>query len=160
MFSQTWSSWDWDNIATHHHTAEDWYYWDQCILAYFSPFEYTKIVKPDRAKQVLAIWKDVLARVKEYIRFNNLEYRWKFLIDELFVLSNEVELISNELDTNVSQNNLKKFYNIQLKAFTLKERITESEVFAKYLKHKEMNQYRNKGKNQKNDININNSSDF
>ena len=85
---------------------------------------------------------DLLNDIKDYASDQQLEMKWKLALDSHKAFGDILSDIKADLDKTVRAAQPKDLMKIQQRASDLKIQIEDSEVFSKYLVHKEMTRLR------------------
>ena len=76
--------------------------------------------------------------IRDYIPSHQLELTWRLALDQLKQFEFDLSHIKTDLKNAIDTANLKDLTQIQQRASDLKTQIKDSEVFMKYLVHKEL----------------------
>ena len=76
--------------------------------------------------------------IKDYIPAHQLELTWRLALDQLKQFETNLSNIKTDLKNAIDAANPKDLTQIQQRALDLKTHIKDSEVFSKYLMHKEL----------------------
>ena len=95
---------------------------------------------------------DLLNDIKDYASDQQLEMRWKLALDNHKAFEDILSNIKADLDKTVKAAQPKDLMEIQQRASDLKMQIEDSEVFSKYLVHKEMTKLRFKDADKQNEL--------
>ena len=134
------------NKIKFYNNNEDCYYWRKWAIYMFKEGEWEKIGNLDTLNELLDLNKSLLDGIYEYVIDEHLEIKWSLAFEQHKIFNEELKRIDRELGDVLSTNKLKDIAKIQQSASALKLKITESEIFSKYLMHKEMNKHRERGK--------------
>ena len=85
---------------------------------------------------------DLLDDIKDYASDQQLEMKWKLALDNHKAFEDILSDIKSDLEKTIRSAQLKDLIEIQQRASDLKMQIEDSEVFSKYLVHKEMTRLR------------------
>ena len=126
------------NAITHYHNIEDRYYCEHCVLVICNSNECEPLGSVKAANILTNFWQDILDEIKDYIPAHQLELTWRLAFDQLKQLEADLSHIKTDLKNVIDNANLKDLTQIQQRASDLKTQIKDSEVFSKYLVHKEL----------------------
>ena len=76
--------------------------------------------------------------IRDYISSQKLEMTWRLAHDQLKKLEVDLSNIKTDLKNAIDTANPKDLIQIKQRGLDLKEQIKDSEVFSKYLEHKEL----------------------
>ena len=140
------------NPITHHHSIDDSYLCEHCVLVLWNPDE-CKPLGSVASTQILAhLCQNLLNDIKDYASDQQLEMRWKLALDNHKAFEDILSDINADLDKTVKAAQPKDLINIQQRASNLKMQIEDSEVFSKYLVHKEMTRLRFRDADKENEL--------
>ena len=142
MIGHRWGTMDCLNKIKYHNELEDSFYCKHWTIHMFKKGEWAKIGNIGTIKQLLSLSKSMLDELHGYIIDNQLEIKWSLVLDQHKIFFDELMTANQDLDNILKVDKIKDLAKIQQKSSNLKSRITESEVFMKYLLHKEMNKHR------------------
>ena len=97
---------------------------------------------------------DLLNDIKDYASDPQLEMRWKLALDNHKAFEDILSYIKADLDKTVKAAQPKDLMEIQQRALDLKMQIEDSEVFSKYLVHKEMTRLRFRDTDKENELSL------
>ena len=106
----------------------------------FNPKDLTKIGDVAVIRQMIKLSKNLLENVRDYAIKEQLTQKWKEALEKLPIFDVELRSIKDDYESALIAEKLKDFDAIQHRFINLKLDITESEVYKKYLFHKEMNE--------------------
>ena len=130
------------NFITHHHLIDDRYLCENCVLILWNPNEWRLLGSVPSAKVLISLCQDLLNDIKDYVSDQQLEMRWRLVLDHHKAFEDILSDIKSDLDKTVRAAQPKDLIGIQERASDLKMQIKDSEVFSKYLIHKEMTRLR------------------
>ena len=137
-----WETENWSNGITYYHPIENVYYCMNCNTYMYKTGEWERVGSIDESKQLLRLCKSLLEKLREYVKKEKLELKWNIYWDEEKVVQEKLNMIDSELNEVLKDGRLKDIAKIEKKAFSLKDQIISSELFSRYLIHKEMNTLR------------------
>ena len=76
--------------------------------------------------------------IRDYITSQKLEITWRYVLDQLKQFEAELSNIKTDLKSVIDESNPKGLIQIKQRGLDFKEQIKDSEVFSKYLVHKEL----------------------
>ena len=126
--------------AEYYSHSEDSYYCTSWTHAMFNPKDLTKIGDVAVIRQMIKLSKNLLKKVRDYAIKEQLTQKWKEALEKLPIFDVELRSIKDDYESALIAERLKDFDTIQQRFINLKLDITESEVYKKYLFHKEMNE--------------------
>ena len=126
--------------AKYYNHSEDSYYCTSWTHAMFNPKDLTKIGDVSVIRQMIKLCKNLLKKVRDYVSKEQLTHKWKEALEKLMIFDTELRSIKDDHESALITERLKDFDTIQQRSINLKLSITESEVYKKYLLHKEMNE--------------------
>ena len=144
------------NKIKYHNEQVDWYYCKNWTLYMFKEGECTKIADLGTTIELFALEKTILDEVHGYLINEELDTNWGLLLDQLKSFYEELKEINQEFEEVVNKGKLKDIFKIKQNVTSLKTKIIESDVFSKYLLHKEMNKHRLMGNIKEQDLLIDN----
>ena len=127
------------NKVDYYNKTEDSYYWENWAFCMFSRGEWERIGDQNVVNLMLDLWKHMLDSILNYTVEQQLESKWAYALDQLKVFVERRDGIEDELEDVITDGRFKDLADIQERVFDLKTQIVESEVYVKYLMHKEMN---------------------
>ena len=137
-----WETEDWSNGVMYYHPIENAYYCMNCNTYMYKSGEWERVGSIDESKQLLRLCKSLLEKLREYVKKEKLELRWSIYWDEEKVVQEKLKIIESELNEVLKDGRLKDIAKIEKNTFSLKDQIISSELFSRYLIHKEMNTLR------------------
>ena len=90
--------------------------------------------------------------IRDYIFDHKLELTWRLTLDQLKQLDADLSHVKTDLKNAIDAANPKYLTHIQQRALDLKTQIKDSEVFMKYLMHKELARLRFKDADKDNEL--------
>ena len=90
--------------------------------------------------------------IRDYIPAHQLELTWRLALDQLKQFEADLSHIKTDLKNAIDNANPKELTQIQQRASDLKTQIKDSEVFSKYLVHKELARLRFRDANKDNEL--------
>ena len=90
--------------------------------------------------------------IRDYIPAHQLELTWRLALDQLKQFEADLSHIKTDLKNAIDNANPKELTQIQQRASDLKTQIKNSEVFSKYLVHKELARLRFKDADKDNEL--------
>ena len=93
--------------------------------------------------------------IKDYVSDQQLEMKWRLILEQLKQFENNLSSIKIDLENTIKNAKPKDLMKIQRRASDLKAHIKDSEVFSKYLVHKEMNKLRFRNTEVENELFLN-----
>ena len=93
--------------------------------------------------------------IRDYVAAQKLEKIWRLALDQLKQFEADLSNIKTDLKNIIDEANLKDLIQIKQRGLDLKEQIKDSEVFSKYLVHKELARLRFKDAVKDNELLIN-----
>ena len=111
------------NKAEYYNNQEDSYYCTRWTYAMFNPKNLTKIGDVDVINLMIKIYLTLVKRVKDYVRKEQLNHKWKEALKQLNVFDDEVKWIKDELESILITERLKDLNSIQQRSINLKYKI-------------------------------------
>ena len=130
------------NPITHHHSIDDRYLCEHCVLVLWNPDECKQLGSVASVQILADLCQDLLNDIKDYASDQQLEMRWKLALDNHKAFEDILSDIKADLNKTIKAAQPKDLMNIQQRVSDLKMQIEDSEVFSKYLVHKEMTRLR------------------
>ena len=130
------------NEITHYHCAEDRYYCKHWVLVIYNQDECEPLSSIDTMNILTNLWRDILNNIKNYVSVHQLEIVWRYALDQLKQFEFDLSNINSDIKNLIDAAKLKDLIKIQRRASELKIQIKESEIFSKYLVHKELTKLR------------------
>ena len=93
--------------------------------------------------------------IRDYVSSQKLEMTWRLALDQLKQFEVDLSNIKTEIKNDIDAANPKNLIQIKQRGLDLKEKIKDSEVFSKYLMHKELARLRFRDANKDNELLIN-----
>ena len=116
----------------------------------------TKECKPlgsVRAANILTSFlQDILDEIRDYVSSQKLEKIWRLALDQLKQFEADLSNIKTDLKNAIDAENPKDLKQIKQRGLDLKEQIKDSEIFSKYLVHKELARLRFRDANKDNEL--------
>ena len=140
------------NPITHHHSIDDRYLCEHCVLVLWNPSEWRLLGSVSSIQILTDLCQDLLNEIKDYASDQQQEMRWKLALDNHKAFENILSDIKADLDKTVRAAQPKDLMKIQKRASDLKMQIEDSEVFSKYLVHKEMTRLRFRDTDKENEL--------
>ena len=140
------------NPITHHHSIDDRYLCEHCVLVLWNPSEWRLLGSVASVQILVDLCQDLLNDIKDYASGQQLEMRWKLALDNHKAFEDILSEIKVDLDKTVRAAQPKNLMEIQQRASDLKMQIEDREVFSKYLVHKEMTRLRFRDVDEENEL--------
>ena len=90
--------------------------------------------------------------IREYVAAQKLEKIWRLALDQLKQFEADLSNIKTDLKNAIDAENPKDLKQIKQRGLDIKEQIKNSEVFSKYLVHKELTRLRFRDANKDNEL--------
>ena len=90
--------------------------------------------------------------IREYVAAQKLEKIWRLALDQLKQFEADLSNIKTDLKNAIDSANPKDLKQIKQRGLDIKEQIKNSEVFSKYLVHKELTRLRFRNANKDNEL--------
>ena len=90
--------------------------------------------------------------IKDYVSSQKLEKIWRLTLDQLKQFEADLSSIKTDLKNAIDSANPKDLKQIKQRGLDIKEQIKNSEVFSKYLVHKELTRLRFRDANKDNEL--------
>ena len=140
------------NAITHYHNIEERYYWEHCVLVVCNSNECEPLGTVKAANILKNFLQDILDNIWDYIHAHQLELTWRLALDQLKQFEADLSHVKTDLKNAIDNANPKYLTQIQQRAMDLKTQIKDSEVFMKYLVHKELARLRFKDIDKDNEL--------
>ena len=126
------------NAATHFYSIEKCFYCEHCFLVMCNKNECEQLGSIQSTYILTDLWQDILANIKDYVSSNQLKKAWVQVLHQLKEFKADLSSIKSDLRNATDSPNPEDLIQIQWRASDLKMQIKNSEVFSKYLVHKEL----------------------
>ena len=143
------------NPITHHHSIDDRYLCEHCVLVLWNPNEWSLLGSVASVQILTNLCQDLLNDIKDYASDQQLEMKWKLALDNHKAFEDILSDIKADLEKTIKTAQPKDLMKIQQRASDLKIQIEDSEVFSKYLVHKEMARLRFRDTDKDNELSLN-----
>ena len=90
--------------------------------------------------------------IRDYVAAQKLEMTWRLALDQLKQFEADLSNIKTDLKNAIDSANPKDLKQIKQRGQVLKEQIKDSEIFSKYLVHKELTRLRFRDANKDNEL--------
>ena len=140
------------NAITHYHKTQERYYCEHCVLVVCNTKECKALGSVRAANILTSFLQDILDEIRDYVSSQKLEKIWRLALDQLKQFEADLSNIKTDLKNTIDAENPKDLKQIKQRGLDLKEQIKNSEVFSKYLVHKELARLRFRDANKDNDL--------
>ena len=140
------------NPITHHHSIDDRYLCEHCVLVLWNPSEWSLLGSVSSVQILADLCEDLLNDIKDYASDKQLMIKWRLALDNHKAFEDILSDIKVDLNKTVKAAQPKNLMEIQQRASDLKMQIEDSEVFSKYLFHKEMTRLRFRDAEKENEL--------
>ena len=111
-----------DHNIEYHHIKEGGYYCQGCAYSYFNVSEFEKIGSSEIVKLMVELSKNLLDRVQDYAKEENLTTNWREVLDQLKIFYEELGNIRIELNEALKAERLNISHSLQEKSTDLKSK--------------------------------------
>ena len=140
------------NAITHYHKTEENYFCEHCVLVVCNTNECKPLGSVRAANILTSFLQDILDEIRDYVAAQKLEKIWRLALDQLKQFEADLSNIKIDLKNAIDAENPKDLKQIKQRGLVLKEQIKDSEVFSKYLVHKELTRLRFRDANKDNEL--------
>ena len=106
----------------YHHIKEEGYYCEGCAYSYFNVSEFVKIGSVEIIKLMIELSKNLLDKVEDYAKRENLTANWRETLDQHKIFYEELDNIRTELDKELKTERLNILHSLQQKSTNLKSK--------------------------------------
>ena len=106
----------------YHHTEEDKYYCEGCAYSYFKVSEFQKIGSAGIIKLMIKLSKNLLDKVQDYVKEENLTTNWRQALDDHKIFYEELKYLRKELDESLTAKRFNAFIQLLQKSTDLKSK--------------------------------------
>ena len=110
------------NKIKYHHIGENHYYCKKCAYSYFTVSEFEKIGSAEIIKLMTELSKNLLDKVENYAKKENLTTNWSEALDQHKIFHEELDNIRIELDEALKAERLNILHSLQQKSTDLKSK--------------------------------------
>ena len=110
------------NKIEYYHIWEDGYYCQECAYSYFKASEFVKIGSTEIIMLMIKLSKNLLDKVQDYAKKENLTTNWREALDEHKIFYEELDKIKIELDEELKAKRLNILHLLQQKSTDLKSK--------------------------------------
>ena len=110
------------NKIEYHHIKEDDNYCERCAYSYFNVSEFEKIGSAEIVKLMVELSKNLLDRVQDYAKEENLTTNWREVLDQLKIFYEELGNIRIELNEALKAKTVNISHSLQEKSTDLKSK--------------------------------------
>ena len=110
------------NKIEYHHIEDDNYYCQGCAYLYFNLSEFERTGSVEIIKLMIELSKNLLDKVEDYAKGENLTNNWKEALDQHKIFYEELENIRIELDKTLKIKRLNILHSLQQKSTDLKSK--------------------------------------
>ena len=111
-----------DNKIEYQHIKEEGYYCQECAYSYLNVSEFVKIGSVEIIKLMIKLSKNLLDKVEDYAKRENLTANWREALDQHKIFYEELENIRTELDKELKTERLNILHSLQQKSTDLKSK--------------------------------------
>ena len=104
------------------HIKEGKYYCQECAYSYFEMNEFEKIGSVEIIKLMIELSKNLLDKVEDYAKEENLTTNWREELDQHKIFYEEFDNIRIELDKELKTERLNILHSLQQKSTNLKSK--------------------------------------
>ena len=140
------------NAITHYHKTQEHYYCEHCVLVVCNTKECKPLGSVRAANILTSFLQDILDEIRDYVSSQKLEMTWRLALDQLKQFESDLSNIKTDLKNVIDAANPKDLKQIKQRGLDLIEQIKDSEVFSKYLVHKELTRLRFRDTEKDNDL--------
>ena len=102
--------------------GENHYYCKKCAYSYFTVSEFEKIGSAEIIKLMIELSKNLLDKVEDYAKKENLTNNWREALDQHKIFYEELDIIKIELDEALKAENVNISHSLQKRSTDLKSR--------------------------------------
>ena len=111
-----------------------------CLIIYYSDYEYRKIEDSKEASQSIRVLKTYLEDIKVTAQVNRFHIQHKSFFDELNMYFSDLDLLKKRLEVAIQQNSYKEFLTIKEESLKLKQKLESSQVMIVYSRYRAQSQ--------------------
>ena len=111
------------NKIEYHHIKEEGYYCEGCAYLYLNESEFVKIGRAKIIKLMIELSKNLLDKVEDYAKKENLITNWREALDQHKIFYEELDNIRTELEKELKTERLNILHSLQQKSTDLKSNI-------------------------------------
>ena len=110
------------NKIEYQHIKEEGYYCEGCAYSYLNMNEFVKIGSAKIIKLMIELSKNLLDKVEDYAKKENLTTNWREALDQHKIFYEELDNIRTELDKELKTERLNILHSLQQKSTNLKSK--------------------------------------
>ena len=110
------------NKIEYQHIKEEGYYCQECAYSYLNVSEFVKIGSAKIIKLMIELSKNLLDKVQDYAKKQNLITNWREALDQHIIFYEELENIRTELEKELKTERLNILHSLQHKSTDLKSK--------------------------------------
>ena len=110
------------NKIKYQHIGENGFYCKECAYSYFTVGEFEKIGSAKIIKLMIELSKNLLDKVEDYAKKENLTTNWREALDQHKIFYEELDKIKIELDEELKAKRRNILYLLQQKSTDLKSK--------------------------------------
>ena len=110
------------NKIKYHHIKEEGYYCEGCAYSYLNENEFVKIGSAKIIKMMIELSENLLGKVQDYAKKENLTSNWREALDQHIIFHEELDNIRTELDKELKTERLNILNSLQQKSTNLKSK--------------------------------------
>ena len=108
------------NKVEYHNSNEDSYYWESWAHTFFNSEECPKIGRVTIIKQMIILNKDILEKIRNYVKDEELANKWSQVLKQLNIFDSELKEIEDKLEDALKYKRLKDLRSIEERSLLLK----------------------------------------
>ena len=112
----------WNNKIEYQHIKEEGYYCEGCAYSYLNVSEFVKIGSAKIIKPMIELSENLLDKVEDYAKKENLTTNWREALDQHKIFYEELNKIKIELDEELKAKRLNILHSLQQKSTDLKSK--------------------------------------
>ena len=106
----------------YHHIKEEGYYCQECAYSYLNVSEFVKIGSAEIIKLMIELSKNLLDKVQDYAKKENLTSNWREALAQHKIFYEELDNIRTDLDKELKTERLNILNSLQQKSTDLKSK--------------------------------------
>ena len=110
------------NKIKYQHIEEEGYYCQECAYSYFKVSEFEKIGSAKIIKMMIELSKNLLDKVEDYAKKENLTTNWREALDQHKIFYEELDKIKIELDEELKAKRQNISHSLQERSTDLKSK--------------------------------------
>ena len=107
-----------------------------CLIIYYSDYEYRKIEDSKEASQSIRVLKTYLEDIKVTAQVNRFHIQHKSFFDDLNTFFSDLDLLNKRLEVSIQQNSYQEFTAVKEESLKLKQKLESSQMMDVYSKYK------------------------